>query len=254
LDVISSNPRLFLTGWLETLRQFPGELEKMMPSAILGSIGLFIWLARPDWRKLVLLTISLGLTVITCLVWLEARFLLPFLPLLAILITQTIFTIPAGDGKGAFPHWFDRFIRIFPWRQVASVILIGLSILPLKDLAKQFEDQAQEYQAAIAWINKNKQDTTSIFAAKPHIAYFSNSKYYYFRDYDLEDKQLEDLPAILAEVNPTYMIFDQRYAGGQFPQYQVLLDPAQNPYPDILKPVHIIETPFKLVIYAYTPP
>jgi hypothetical protein len=202
-----------------------------------------------EWRKSLLVVINVVLGMITCLVWLEARFLLAFLPLTAILVTQAILMIPTGTGDEDLPHWYNRFLRVFPWRIFACIILISLSFLPLGKLPVQFEDQAVEYQLAANWLKDHKSPGESIFAAKPHIAYFSDTLYDYFRDYDLEDMELADLPALLAQIRPTYMIFDQRYAAWQFPRFEALIDPGRNPYPELLVPAFTIDQPYKLIIY-----
>ncbi|MFQ5905558.1 MAG: hypothetical protein ACE5JA_03205, partial [bacterium] len=139
-----------------------------------------------------------------------------------------------------------------PLRAVAAVVLLALLLfISAGQIPGYFADQPLEYRAAADWLAQRVGGEASVMASKPHIAFFSKSRGISFRSHRLQDAGIEDIPEILAKANPTYFVYDERYAAVEFPQFRTLLDPHRNPYPDLLNPVFRTDSPRRLVIYKY---
>ena len=89
-------------------------------------------------------------------------------------------------------------------------------------------------------------------AAKPHLAFYSGARDIRFRDVRLQDASPNEIPSILERARPTYFIYDERYAGEEFPNLRRFLNQNSAPLPELLTPVFVAESPQKLVIYRLT--
>lgn len=261
MDVIRSNPILFLESWIRTFIQLPIYMLELFPKiGIIGSIGFFLWISKLDWRKTIFLIISTIYGMVLCLVWLEDRFVLVLMPLTASFLASGLYAIPQNIELPDFNNSLSEKVAKFPLRKaiiIASLILLG--ILTIRGIPPFLSDQAPEYKEAAEWLsstNVNQETPITIMAVKPHIAFFSAHNYLSFSTYELQYVKLEDLPKVLDQANPTYFVYDERYAAGakHYSQFSVLLTPEYNPYPELLQVVLKIDFPKKLVIYKYEHP
>jgi hypothetical protein len=252
-DVITSHPSLFFKSWLKTIFELPWQLVNLIPRlGVIGGLGFFFWLASFNQRKAVFLAVTILYGLFISLGWLEDRFLLLFIPLVASCIASGLFAIPNSITLSDFPKPLGSLTHAIPLRVVTiSLAIILLVILSVRETPWYFYDQADEYKRTADWLEPLVSEDTSIMASKPHIAFFSQSDNLDFRAYHLQEAKIEDLPQILAEAKPTYFIYDERYGAVEFPQFRILLDPNSNPYPQLLSPVFEVDSPRKLIVYKY---
>ncbi len=254
-SVIASNPKLFVKSWLITFISLPNIFYNLAPYiSLFGLVGLVTEFKKLNPGKILFYGAGVLYIITLCLIWIEDRFILILIPLAAYFIVAGI-----SDSLGflrKFIKTLDRPPVVLTAKFLLAALLVLISINPLKNIPNAFLDQAFEYQTAANWIIAHNPVTNDlqIVAAKPHIAFFSGAIDVNFRTLNLQNLALNDLPAVLNEIKPAYFIFDERYAATEFPQYKVLLDPDTNPFPDILTPVQIIESPQRLVIYQYNSP
>jgi hypothetical protein len=219
-----------------------------------GALGFFFWLARMDRRKLLLLLLGGVYTLAVCLATLIDRYLLPVLPLAASWVAAGLLAVPVTISGRGLPFPLGGWIGRFPLRAAVIGVMAVLQCLVLvKAVPVFFRDRPVEYQAAAAWLASRSGPEASVMASKPHVAFFGGLRNISYRyDVRLQDHRLEELPAILEKVKPTYLIFDQRHAAAEFPRFRALLDPHTNPYPALLERVFDVDSPKRLVIYRYT--
>lgn len=252
-DLIFSDPVLFFRSWMRTVYDVPWLAMGLIPRVgFISSAGVFFWLARFDRKKGVLLLAGITYGLAASLVWVENRFLLPLIPLVASFVVSCVSVIPDRISPSSSSDSDGRFIRRIPLKAiVVTILVILLLFITLGQIPVYFYDQPFEYKKAAHWLAPRVTDDASIMASKPHIAFFSRSRGISFRSYKLQNARIEQLPDILGEARPTYFIYDERYGGVEFPQFRILLDPRNNPYSDLLNPVHKIDTPRRLIIYEY---
>ena len=70
-------------------------------------------------------------------------------------------------------------------------------------------------------------------------------------DVRLQQARLEQLPGILKRIQPTYFLYDTYCAEDELPHFRCFLDPARNPYPDLLEFLFEVQGPNKIVVYRY---
>ena len=129
---------------------------------------------------------------------------------------------------------------------------MALAFSTASNIKPFFDDETPEYEAAADWFSTQAgYNTISIMAAKPHIAFLSNTQNRDSRDCMLQYVGEDDLPQMLKAVKPSHFVYDERYAFAVFPQFGRLLHPETNPYPGILEPAITIHSPKKIVIYKY---
>lgn len=253
LGLILSDTVLFFRSWMRTAYDLPWLVVGLIPRVgFMASAGFFFWLAKFDRRKgiLILAGVLYGLAV--SLVWVENRFLLPLMPLVGAFIVSSVFALPRSMAPSGFSSRMSRSVQRVPLRAVAAVVLLALLLfISAGQIPGYFADQPLEYRAAADWLAQRVGGEASVMASKPHIAFFSKSRGISFRSHRLQDAGIEDIPEILAKANPTYFVYDERYAAVEFPQFRTLLDPHRNPYPDLLNPVFRTDSPRRLVIYKY---
>ena len=241
-DVIASNPRLFVSMWWATLQGLPARLFQFFPGlGLVIILGVVIWLVRLNSRKSVFFTTVLVYAVLLSMVWLRDRFLLLFIPLIASFMASAVSVVPV-TALGRVP------LR----RVVATLLVIVVGIVAIRTVPLTFEAEPTEYKAAADWIATVASQDTKILAPKPHIAFFSGTRNMDFRGYNVQEAEETDLPQILADARPDFVVYDERYALLQFPMLERLLYPEQNPYPDLLTCVFVIDEPKSLVIYQYS--
>lgn len=253
-DVLLSNPLLFLRGWLVNLAHLPRILLDVFPRVgLLASLGVFLWLAKLDWKRTVYVLFLSLYGLVVCAVWIEDRFLLIMLPLVGAFLATAFLAIPVSIAISSLPNALSSILSRIPLRNaviVSSIALLGVS--GIHQLQASFSDQAPEYQQAAEWLSSlHMTGDVSVMAAKPQMAFFGGVRGIDFRTYRLQFAKPDDLPRVLESVKPTFLIFDERSAAVYLPQFSVLLDPNKSPYSDYLEPVKVIEKPKKLVIYEY---
>ncbi|MBN1996296.1 glycosyltransferase family 39 protein [candidate division KSB1 bacterium] len=247
-NLFASSPMLFIKSWAKTLLSFPAELIKLFPVfGVFAVFGFFYWISKLENKKIILLVI-LGLYgALVSLVWLNERFLLIFIPLTAVFIVTGLSAIPPFISVQ-----FKKRNLVLPLTfLVYSVSLLLFSGFVVKSIPQFLGNQPLEYQKAALWLKQNAQQGEKVLAAKPHIPFFSDTECLFFRMYKIQDTNLETLSTVLQEVNPDYIIFDERYSAKEFPQLKTLADPQNNPLKSELREVFYTQSPQKLVIYRY---
>jgi len=247
-SVILRDPQVFFQTWISSIFDFPGELMKLYPMTGWVSIpGLIYFVMKPNAKKSIYIFIMLGFALVTSLFWYEKRFLLVFLPLVALLIAFGLSIIPDIVRHNRIvvkpPQIHLRWLALFT--------LFGISLYQTLPVVEYYREQATEYQDAATWLHAHAENGAVILAAKPHIPFFGQGIWADFRNFDLQHKQLKDLPCLLYLANPDYVVFDERYASVEFPQFNVLLDPSQNQFSDFLVTMVVFDQPQKLVLYRY---
>lgn len=253
LDVIRSYPGLFIKNWARNIFYLPWTSLKMFSLAgIFGIVGFFFWLKDRNWKKWFIGLIMLMYCLFLCMVWLEDRYLLLILPLTASFIPSGILALSGTILLPSLKRVSLKSLRV-PVRHVVAVIFVtALAIMAAVNVRPYFDDEAPEYAIAAQWLSTQaKYGNVSIMAAKPHIAFLSNSQNRDFRDCMLQYVGEADLPQMLKVVHPTYFVYDERYASIVFPQFRRLLNTETNPYPGILEPALTIDSPKKIVVYKY---
>ncbi|MGC2062235.1 MAG: glycosyltransferase family 39 protein [Thermodesulfovibrionales bacterium] len=253
IDVISSDPGLFVNNCLRNFLYLPWSALKMFSLAgLFGAAGWLFWFKDLNWKKKFLGLIMLLYCLVLCTTWLENRLLLLMLPLTASFISAGILALPGNVVLPLVKLFTMKSLRVAVSHFVAVIAVTALSISAAVNVQSFFDDEAPEYVVAAEWLStRAKYSNLSILAAKPHIAFLSNSQNRDFRDCMLQYVGEADLPQMLKAVKPDYFVYDERYAFRVFPQFGRLLYPENNPYPGILKPVLTIYSPKKIVIYKY---
>jgi len=250
-DVVLADPPRFAGAWLGTLARLIPELSRQMPVvALLALIGLLPWARRWSAAKGAFVIVLTCYALACALAWIEGRYLLPLLPLLAILVASGLTLLPDGTvGEGKESP--GRFLARFPLRAVAvalaAALLAGTSVWYLR--AKLVADLPDEYAQAAAWLAASAPEGSLLLAAKPHIAFFAGLRHLGFRKQGLEEARIEDLPRLLARTGADFVVYDQRYGAAEFPDLSPLLEPGTNPLPDVVERVFRVDLPRALVIF-----
>ncbi len=250
MAVISSSPILFFKVWAETLIKLPLTTFKLIPvvGLFLGGIGFCVWVFHITVRKIVFLIAFIGYGLLVALVWLEPRFLIAFVPIVALGIIQSIELIPC---RMSFK--FSDKLFILPIQVLVFYIII--CIVAFHSVSNVYTwikaKQADEYVDCVSWLRSRHGDNTfRVMAAKPHIAFFAGMEYLRFREYDLQTKNMIQLREILKTVHPDYFVYDERYSSVEFPQFSSLLN--TNKIPSFLEVIHKFDMPKQLVLFKYT--
>jgi hypothetical protein len=253
LDVIRSDPGLFVKNCLRNFLYLPWSSLKMFSLAgIIGAAGWFFWFKDLSWKKKFLGLIMFLYCLVLCMTWLEDRLLLLLLPLMASFISAGILALPGTILLPSFKLFSSVPLRVHLRHVVAVISVAALAISAAINVRPYFDDEAPEYAMAAEWLSTQaKYGSLSVMAAKPHIAFLSNSQNRDFRACMLQYMSEADLPQIIRVVKPDYFIYDERYASIVFPQFRRLLNTETNPYPGILEPALTIYAPKKIVIYKY---
>lgn len=251
--LVFADPVLFFRSWIRTAYDVPWLTMGLIPRVgFIASAGIFFWLAKFDRKKGVLLVAAIIYGLAASLVWVENRFLLPLIPLVASFVVSCVSVIPDRVSPLSSSDSDGRLLQRIPLKALAVTILVVLLIfISMGQIPVYFYDQPFEYKKAADWLAPRVTVDASVMASKPHIAFFSKSRAINFRTYGLQNAGIERLPDILAEARPTYFIYDERYGAIEFTQFRVLLDLRANPFPELLHPVHKIDTPRRLIIYEY---
>lgn len=252
-DVIRSDPRLFVKSWTKTFAELPKRMLDLIPGVgAIGAVGFFVWVARFNHRKAILLALTAMYGILVSMVWLEDRFLLPLLPLFAAFLAGGLCAIPSKLETSGFGACTGALLRRIPLRLTAVAgTLLFLVFLSAHRIPSYFADQAPEYRRAGEWLSARTPENASVLSAKPHVAFFGGASFLYFRTYRLQDARLEDLPNLLERIRPSFVVFDERYTSVEFPQFRAMLDPDTQPLSFLLRPVFTVEEPKRLVVYEY---
>lgn len=260
VDVIKSNPDLFISNFLNQLFQLPWNLIHLFPwTGILGSIGFFIWIKDLTPQKLLYLIACLLYGCAISLTWFEDRYYLPFIPLIGASLSQGLLLIPETISTSNITKTLNLSINVIPLRKSILVITILIQLIySFKSVKYYLHDQSIEYLKTAEQLENYDLQNASLLAAKPHFAYFLSQnkhpvKITEFRDNEvkLQNVKLNHFPEILKNIKPTYFIYDERYSGIEFPQFNIFLDPKRNPYPENLEFLFQIDDPYKVVVYKY---
>lgn len=251
LNVFLAAPRGFLTRWLSSVAELgPRVLQQMPVVALLALIGFVPWVRRWSAAKGAFVIAQTCYALACALVWIEGRYLLPLLPLLAVLVASGLTLLPDG-AVGERERGPGRFPARFPLRAVAvglaAALLAGASVWYLR--VKLVADLPHEYAQAAAWLADSAPRGSSLLAAKPHIAFFAGLRHLGFRDQGLGEARIEDLPRLLARAGADFLVYDERYGAAEFPDLRPLLEPGANPLPDVVERAFRVDLPKALVIF-----
>ncbi len=252
-DVIFSEPTIFFKSWFQTLINMPGRLLETVPRVgAIGALGCLLWISHLNKRKLIWICVSVAYALVVSLVWIETRFLLPLMPLVAAFVAAGIAAIPAHFEVRNLSHPLGKILKRIPLRSVVIGVVLTLLIGQLIfGVQLYFSDEAPEYRTAGEWLANVSTGKVRIMSAKPHIAFFADAEHMSFRTYQLQDIEIDQLPAVLDRAQPTHLVYDARYAAGEFPHLKRLLDSSSNPFPNVLRAIYEIRSPKRLVIYQY---
>jgi hypothetical protein len=250
-DVISNDPSVFVTGWFTTFSHLPVALLNLIaPIGVIASVSFFIWLSKLGWKKTVFLLVNILYSFLVSLVWIETRYLLLFIPLVAACIASIILAIPDLITSSDTGRMIGKIYERIPLRFLAITLLIFmLGFHSINQIKAHFAREPIEYKLTAKWLLTHGSPESRVMTAPPHITYYSNTHHLKLHEYGFYDAKLEDLPDILTSLKPTYFVYDQRTGGSNFPQFKQLLDPDQNPFPDLLEAVYEVDSPAKIVVY-----
>ena len=251
-SVVSSDPALFIRSWLQTLLDIPRSTLQLIPHAglILGVLGVLLWCADLSAAKLIVAVALTGYSLLVALVWIEARFLIPLAPFVALCISRSIEAIPE---RAVFS--LPRSRHVSRWSvplqfPISVAILIEIVSASLGLPAWFRDDQADEYVKAAEWLKTiHAGPETTAMVAKPHIPFFSGTTCVRYREYDLQFMEPSELNEALARIRPDYFVYDERYASVEFPQFRNLLETGYQT--ENLRPVLTVDSPMRLVVFRY---
>ncbi len=252
LSAVLSQPWLFLKGWLKTLLALPKNIFNLFPHAgILSALAVWFWISDID-RKKFFYILGLALySILVALVWMTDRFLLVYLPLVAVLLREAVVNIPKHlRFDASFKSAPIRLIAALPLQTLIMAMIVCITLaVSLRNVPAFFDDEPTEFKRAAEWIQQQAQPPGIVMSAKPHIAYFSGASYKSFRSSHLHMLSMQELVNLLNSIEPDYFIYDERYSLQAYPNFKSLLTPEKPEIPDVFSPVHVIKMPKKLVIY-----
>jgi hypothetical protein len=250
-DVITFDPFMFVTGWFTTFSFLPTALLNLIaPIGIIAGVGFFFWLSKLGWKKTVFLLVNILYSFLVSLVWIETRYLLFFIPLVAACIASGMLAIPNLITSSDTGRMTDKIYERIPFRFLAITLLISMfGFHSINQIIAHFSEEPIEYKLTAKWLLTHGSRQSRVMTLPRHIPFFSNTHHIRFHESGLYDAKLEDLPDILTSLKPTYFIYDQRAGAKNWPQFSQLLDPDQNPFPDLLDVVYAVDSPLKIVVY-----
>lgn len=251
ISVVAESPVLFVKSWLFSILSLPGWVLKMFPViGLFGAVGLFTWWRKTDPARRFVGYVSGGYICLISLVWFEYRFLIPLIPLFSIFIADGIcfsLTVLRNQLNKKKKNCHSQALTITGITCILLIILVPT----IKHTYKRFSDIPFEYKTTSEHLRELCSSEDLVFAGKPHIAVFAQARNYEFRNAGMDKANWMDLPAILDKINPTYVVFDERYALKKFPLFQQLITPESKPFPLLLEHVFTVSTPQKVVVYRY---
>ena len=253
-EVVGKDFGLFVQTWWGTVKELPQRLSGFVAGVgVLGIVGVLAWFMTMNRRKAVFLAASVGFAALVCLVQFYARVYFFLLAITASFVAAGFVLLPGRLGSPEGAGTLRRVIGAIPVRATAVVLfLILLSSDTRLLLQRERGDPPVEYREAGQWIREHSGgDDVSVMAAKPHIAFFAKAHHISFWRNGLGKADLDQLPALLAEHQPTYLVFDMRYANRYFPMLRPLGRTLREPYSDFLELVHIVRSRKRVVIYKY---
>jgi hypothetical protein len=262
MSVVLSNPALFLKTWagnaFDLLRFFVNIDKGYILTSFFFVPGLILIagdIRRPLVTALVVVFIH---SLLTSLVWIEERFVLPLIPFFTVCSVYFLLSALIPERLG-INDCFGARIRKLLARISLRKILLGLMfvlslVVTTVSIPRYFSDEAAEYRDAAAQIAKSGERGIGIMAAKPHIPYFSENIWIAFTSFSLHTAMPEELEKIVARAQPRYFVYDERYAAVEFSQFRYLLDPANILVPDSFIPFYESDTSPKIVVYRVLEP
>ncbi|MBD3385484.1 hypothetical protein GF407_11235 [candidate division KSB1 bacterium] len=252
LSMVLSQPELFLKGWLKTLFALPKNIFKLFPHVgVLSALAVWFWIADIDRKKFFFILGLAIYSILIALVWITDRFLLVYLPLVAVLLKEAVVKTPKHlRFDASFKSAPSRLIAALPLQTLIMAMIFCITLaLSLHNVPAFFNDEPTEFKQAAEWIEKQPQQPGTIMSAKPHIAYFSGAAYKSFRSSHLHMLSMQELVNLLNSIEPDYFIYDERYSLQAYPNLKSLLTPEKPEIPESFSAVHVIPGPKKLVIY-----
>jgi hypothetical protein len=252
LEVYRSNPKLFFQSWLMDFKALPAAIWKFSPQVCaIAGVGALAWLFSFNKRKFILLILNAIYVFLICWVWPFPRLYLFMLPLIASIAVSGIFLLPRVVVF-PLPSRVARVIPVLPVRSIAMLVLLTLmTITAIPRIKLFYSNHPVEYKEAAEWLQTVTTDSTVVLAAKRHIPFYARTKFVQFRDCGFQYAGIQDLPRLLDNINPNYLIFDERYAGKQFPRLGGLAKQMSHPHAALLEKVFEVQEPQRLVIYRY---
>jgi 4-amino-4-deoxy-L-arabinose transferase-like glycosyltransferase len=129
-DLARSDPALFARSWLASASSLPAAILRLTPPVgPIAIIGLFFWLRSSGRRELALIAVASAYAAVACLVWIQARFMLFFVPFVAIAVASTVQALPSRITWTGGPALLARIVPRIPLRLVATSVLVLLLAL-----------------------------------------------------------------------------------------------------------------------------
>ena len=250
-DVVRFDPLRLVRSWAWTFLGFPLRMvTPIVGGGMLAAAGLLTWVPRMTAPRTTMLAMTALYGAVVSLAVPKDRYVLPALPLAVCLIAGGLGALAAGI-RAIAP---SRRLEKLPLGAAAVALALALLLsADLRDGRAWFADEALEYRDAAAQLAARAPAAASLLAGPRHLAFFSGTRPIGFMDEParMHDATLADLPARLARVRPTYVAFDDRYVSVRLPRFRDLVDPRLNPYPELLRPVIVVDRPRRVVIYEY---
>jgi 4-amino-4-deoxy-L-arabinose transferase-like glycosyltransferase len=141
LDVIQSDPSLFFGSWAASLLRLPVAVSLLVPPVgALAVVGLLFWVRSLDRRRIVFLLANLGYAVTVTLVWIHARFILIFIPVVALGVACAVAALPRRiEPSAELPAPLASVLRAIPLRGLAAAaVLLAVLLQSLRSVPAHF--------------------------------------------------------------------------------------------------------------------
>ena len=139
-----------------------------------------------------------------------------------------------------------RWLRIVPLGVIVALVLVAMAGAIVPEYLGHLPHQPREYKAAGLWMKENLEPAL-IIARKPEIGFYAGME----TSGPGEGETLEETVARLRAAGARYLVVDERYTAQWFPEWQILLNPAQAPkYLRLLKDGLSPYPDGRIVIYA----
>lgn len=256
-SVVLSAPTLFLETWarntFDLLRFFVNVDKGSILTSFFFVPGLILIakdIIRPLATALVVFFVH---SLLTSLVWIEERFMLPLIPVFTVCSLQFLLSASIPESLGitdCFGACVDQVLAGMPLRKTLLGLMLVLSlVVTAVSIPRYFSDEAAEYRDAAAQIAKSGERGIGIMAAKPHIPYFSGNIWIAFTSFSLHTAMPEQLEDIVTRAKPRYFVYDERYASVEFSRFRYLLDFDNALVPNTFIPFYKSKTSPKIVVY-----
>lgn len=214
IDLIMRDPRYFASGYLRAL-------FFDLPLYLFHIVFYSMFFAMAGWalillrgvvlRKACVLLSFAGLyCMVTGLSWItQARFWLFAIPFITIGCSFLIVRLSENRSLVGFALF--------------SLLLVANGLGAMANLPRLVQEQAPEFQRAGLVIRDEAQTNARVLVSQPQIAYFAERSAVILRDVS---PSWNELPETIAQRRIDYVVMDDRYGTGHYPELERLYDTA----------------------------